>query len=283
MVRPLVLCVVIAACRIHDVDLTGKSCPCPADWFCNTATNSCTRTDVDAANPDTPTLLTYRAAVIADAPIAYWRLDDTGLVARDEMAHFDGTYTGTCTHGVAGALAGDPSPATQFDGASCLITMPDALGFPGTAPYSVEAWFEEAAAVIGFRVVFAKEARVVGPTDGYALVDSGTGVYFERGVNKVVPTTAHVLHAVGQYVHVVGVYDGASYVLYVDAVPGPAVPDTRTMATYSANPLIGANPTSDYFIGMLDEIAVYDHALSAARIALHHDLGVSGPRQAAVQ
>jgi hypothetical protein len=46
------------------------------------------------------------------------------------------------------------------------------------------------------------------------------------------------------------------------------------MATYSANALIGADSAGDFFAGQLDEVAVYDHALSAERVAVHHNLGI---------
>src|SRR3954470_6299940 len=104
--KVLVIGCVLVACRIADVDLTGKQCPCPSGWYCNATTATCSRTaePIDAPPDSTdalPGTVTYREAVIADAPIGYWRLGDTGAIARDEMGHFDGTYTGTgCAFGV---------------------------------------------------------------------------------------------------------------------------------------------------------------------------------------
>lgn len=49
LVRVLVL-VVLAACSIDSLDLTGKACPCPSGYWCETATQTCARDmPVDAA------------------------------------------------------------------------------------------------------------------------------------------------------------------------------------------------------------------------------------------
>jgi hypothetical protein len=42
--------VVIAGCRIADLDVSGKPCPCPNDYACDTATNTCTHTVAGDAN-----------------------------------------------------------------------------------------------------------------------------------------------------------------------------------------------------------------------------------------
>jgi len=59
-------------------------------------------------------------AVLADTPIAYWRLDESaGMIARDSSGHGnDGTYIGGVHPGTAGAIANDPDTAATFDGAT---------------------------------------------------------------------------------------------------------------------------------------------------------------------
>ena len=43
MLRFVVLALVLCACSIDNIDLTGKRCPCPSGWQCAPATNTCTR------------------------------------------------------------------------------------------------------------------------------------------------------------------------------------------------------------------------------------------------
>lgn len=54
------------ACRVDELDLEGKRCPCVAGWTCETATDTCVRDPVDAAMIDMPP----NDGVIIDAPDA---------------------------------------------------------------------------------------------------------------------------------------------------------------------------------------------------------------------
>src|ERR1044071_4115224 len=61
--------------------------------------DGCGRIGFDEQTP-APVLLTCRDAVLADAPVGYWRLGDPGGVgvARDETGRADGSYLGACEH-----------------------------------------------------------------------------------------------------------------------------------------------------------------------------------------
>jgi hypothetical protein len=39
----IVIVIVLGACRVADLDYTGKACPCPTGWQCNLATYTCTQ------------------------------------------------------------------------------------------------------------------------------------------------------------------------------------------------------------------------------------------------
>jgi hypothetical protein len=82
--------------------------------------------------------LDYGALVISDAPVAYYRLSDTGSVAKDEMGHHDGAYQGSLSHG-PGAIAGDADGALVGSGDG-WVDVPGGFPFTGNAPYSIEAW-----------------------------------------------------------------------------------------------------------------------------------------------
>ena len=230
--------------------------------------------------PAPPAQLTYRDAVLADAPIAYWRLGDPAgqEAARDETGRVDGAYLGACELGAPGALAGDADGAVRFDGATCQIDLADRFGFPGTSAYTVEVW--AALATTGsFQHFFMNERRnATDPIDGYALLESPSGVYFERVSNTANRSAGIFEPTAGVFAHIVGVYDGAELVLYVDGARFAGRADTVAVAEFAGAPLIGASSAGIGFAtGVLDEIAVYDHALAPDRIALHHQLGAFGP------
>jgi len=227
---------------------------------------------------DLAELTTYRDAVLADAPVGYWRLGDPKAIARDETGIADGAYTGGCARGAAGALADDPDGAVRFDGATCRITLLDRYGFFETQPFSVEVWVQ-LATIGGFQHFFMNERRdATDPIDGYALLESPSGVYFERVTNFSNRATSIFDIAPGAFVHLVGVHDGTQNTLYVDGAPLAPRQDAAAMASFAGEPLIGASVAGIGFVdGVLDEIAVYDHALSPERIAVHHQIGVLGP------
>jgi hypothetical protein len=54
-----------SACKVDELDLEGKACPCVAGFTCETSTNTCVRDPVDAAMVDVPP----NDGVIIDAPI----------------------------------------------------------------------------------------------------------------------------------------------------------------------------------------------------------------------
>ena len=70
--------------------------------------------------------------------LAYWRLDDTGTSAADFSGDgHTGTYS-NATH-TTGLITGDPDKATQFNGTSTKITVPDSSDFH-SGTITVEAW-----------------------------------------------------------------------------------------------------------------------------------------------
>lgn len=101
---------------------------------------------------------TYRDAVLADAPVGYWRLGETSGPAADESSSaVAGTYQGGVVRGVAGALSGDPDAAARFDGVDDLVSMGDppsgVLDF-GTGDFTAEAWIKTT--VNGERAILGK-------------------------------------------------------------------------------------------------------------------------------
>ena len=82
--------------------------------------------------------------------------------------------------------------------------------------------------------------------------------------------------------HAVAVYDSArlKLELYINGALVHSVMDTRAMPEFASPAYIGAAPDTalDFlYHGAIDEVAIYDHALTADRIALHFAIGHAGP------
>jgi hypothetical protein len=79
----------------------------------------------------------------------------------------------------------------------------------------------------------------------------------------------------------VGTYDGANWKLYRNGVlVATQASAVGALIVSNANWAIGStgNGWADPFAGQVDEVAIYDHALSAAQVAAHFNAGTAQPR-----
>jgi hypothetical protein len=219
--------------------------------------------------------VSYREAVLASAPLGYWRLGDAATPT-DEVTGATATLVGGCTAGVAGALAGDADTAFGFDG-SCRITLPADYDFPGTQPFAIEAWLSTQPDA-AFHLPFAREVRgPQDPIDGYALVVAPVpaGFALERVVAGSNIKVGPVAFTSGTYHHVVAQYSGTELSVFVDGVLGDQLADVRSANEITADSLVGAALPGNFYIGSIDELAVYDRTLTDAEIADHHAIGAA--------
>lgn len=215
----------------------------------------------------------YVAEILADSPIAYYPLEETsGTTARDVIGGRDGTWTGTVSLGVPAVIGG----GARLDGTTRLEMPAGAFRFEGKAPCTVELWLNASVVDASLRFLFS-HGLVSGSAGGYKIYFDQTFFLMSRsdddggadGYAKVpspIPT--------GQPLHLVMTYDGARARLYMNALSdGPensaisisALPDARLVFGDAAKGL------AHKFSGTLDEIAIYDKALSAERIRAHYD------------
>ena len=166
----------------------------------------------------------YAGEVLADRPLAYWRLDDAILpVAKDASGHGnDARYVGGVTLGVPGALAGDANPAVSFDGVNGYIDAGDKFAFPGSLPCSFEVWVKPT--LDGFyHAIFSRNVGTAAGNDfdGYASylrpLDAGATMTLVRqtAMGPIFADTPSAL-ADGAFSHVAVTYDGATVRWYVN-------------------------------------------------------------------
>jgi hypothetical protein len=215
----------------------------------------------------------YRAAVLADGPTAYWRLAErTGRTAGDETGHGnDGTYSPSCALGAAGALLNDGDAAAAFDGVSSTVRVPSAqLDFAGSAAFSVEAWIKVTAFGPSYRHFLNHETQN-GNRQGYAaFLDPDGAIGFERYVSAQGFTMLGPHATTGEWIYVVGTFDGAALTLYVNAALVATMADTRAAVALGDDLYLGAGETVKFFDGAIDEAAVYARALTPAQVAAHY-------------
>jgi hypothetical protein len=247
------------------------------DGGTETGTGSETGTNADAEAG----AASYRAVVLADAPLAYYRLDDQGTTAKDETGAHDGLYKGSVTHGGGGAIAGDTNGAAVFDGSSGYVDVGDVLPFLATAPFTIEAWASPAAGATDPACIasksYASGGLTGGITEGYTFyLDAGTHATNLLRLRNSTQDGAQGSAVVnGTFSHVVATYDGATLEIWVNGVSVGSGPSARALVSHTKPLTIGASRGGIYcfFRGALDEVAFYGAALSDARIVAHFKAG----------
>ena len=216
----------------------------------------------------------YANTVLADSPVLYLRFGESSGTTARAVVGVDGAYgVAGYSLGAPGAIAGDPDTAvTLTDGAGRFI-VPD-FAFDGVAPFSVEIWAKPAQANtdLGFVVdhtFYAEPQRA-----GWSLFVGESGVAYDRWATVDIRTSLRrPALAANQWHHVVGTFDGTRQRLYVD---GARIAEgTSDVALPSrASALTIGNQSCDCggvnaFIGALDELAIYDKALTDTQISAH--------------
>jgi hypothetical protein len=232
----------------------------------------------------------YRAAVLADGPLVYWRMGiKTGLSIPDETGSGNDLILQGSGHvlGEPGAIGGDDDTAIGFDGRKsfAIANDPRALDFPAGAPFTVECWARRESIDGGsyFQHLLGNLEGNQPESSGYMLyvlpVPGGTDN--ARTALEFAPQDASVVTLYGpvirpaEWAYYVFVYDGTVIRLHVDG--------TETGVQQALNPLqartspftVGRAPHSNGFFwpGRIDEVAVYAKALTPAQIATHLGLG----------
>jgi hypothetical protein len=268
---------------VTGVEASADASPTDAsasDTPVETAVDAAVETGVDAGSDtgaDTGSL--YRATVLGDTPLAYWRFgESSGTLALDEvMANPPATYLPTVTLKQLGALVGDPNTAVLLDGdAGCVSAVSTtSLAFPQTSPITIEAWIKPAAAADGsYRHVYTQETTDGNGKEGYGLFVESGGLTFQRHVSDTAVSLNVMPPQPGVFTYVVATYDGSALHLYVNgAEPLPSMPDARPMPVIPSGAQVGCGGGLVPFHGTLDEVAVYGKALGVVQVSAHYQVG----------
>ncbi len=236
-----------------------------------TGTGTCTTTltaNASVTASFNPAPSGYRAAVVGDSPVGFWRLGETsGTVASDAMGGSAGAYRNGVALGAA-SLTSDPADrAASFDGANDSVAVPSTANLSAKTAVTVEAWVRPSALPGS-----GSFASVVTKAESYSLQFNGPQLEFttmKGGVRRRVQAPAGTVVA-GQQYHIVGTYDGTTQRLFVDGVLVASGSYSGALSTNGNPVVIGSWDTaSEFLAGTIDDVAVYRKALSGRQVANH--------------
>lgn len=210
--------------------------------------------------------MTYASTVLADTPESYWRYEETtGTTAADSAGSNPITWVGAPTLGVTGLISNPADLAVSLGGSPQHGTVAIPSSIPNVAPLTIEFWMKVAA--------FANAAIVTnsyGSNSGWrAGTGSGAIVSFITGGIKAYNSTKTLSTNTPYYVAIVFdtsfsanfYYNGTFH----DTVTGSSNPNAVTGGL-----AIGSDSFNEYYTGVLDELAIYNYALSSGQISAHY-------------
>ena len=218
--------------------------------------------------------MSYADEVLKDRPLAYWRLGESGgAVAMDASPNAqNGSYSASGVgFGTPGAMPADKDTAVTLDGVSGQMTLTPVMQLAPGQPFTIEAWVKPAGS--GIRTIFQATQGIdhllmwlEGNHSLWCRISSATGFPFTGTAAESVPN--------GAWSHVAITYDGTTGRFYINGALRTAVSlNAPGSAATSGIWRIGSWAASNYYNGVLDEVAIYPIALSAARMLTHYQVG----------
>lgn len=214
----------------------------------------------------------YAQEVLSDGPIAYFRMGEAEGSAQVQSSQ--GTFVGDASKaslGVHGLLKDDPDTAVAVNETS-HVNFGDHFSFDGRAPFTIELWLKADVLDSSFRMLFTKELLDTNDSqiDVHNVFVKDTRIVFERYVDKVRRSVEGTI-TTGQIMHVAASYDGTSMALFLDGALVDSSDDLRAAAHKPNSFYVGTPrpPNVKGFVGVVDELAIYDKALPLARVKAH--------------
>ena len=218
------------------------------------------------------TLTIATAPPPAGTPVAAYGFNEGAGTA---VADASGRGNAGAISGAAWTPAGRFGSALSFDGVNDLVTVPDSASLDVTSAMTMMAWVNPSTfGGADWRTVLLKEQPNTLAYALYSNADNGRPAGFVRiTTDREVRGTAAL--PLNTWSHLAATYGGGTLRLYVNGVQVATRAQTGNVAT-SAAPLRfgGNNVWGEWFAGRIDEVRVYDRALTAAQIAADMAAGV---------
>ncbi|OHA30762.1 MAG: hypothetical protein A3B11_02110 [Candidatus Taylorbacteria bacterium RIFCSPLOWO2_01_FULL_44_26] len=223
------------------------------------------------------------SASLSNGLVAHYTFDEgTGTTAGDSSGNNNtGTLLPAANPPTWTTDSKVGSGAMQFDGVDDFVNAGDINAIDGASALTVSAWVKlKDPEITGNKFIFGKWNNGVGGPFAcfWSRGNAAYGCYFYAS-SLVFASTGNILTSVGtSWHHVVGVYNGVDNRMYFDGVQtGTPQALTGNLISNTDTVRIGTTDSNDgYFPGSIDDIRIYNRALSATEIQELYSLGSGG-------
>lgn len=242
----------------------------------------------------------YRQVVLADNPLTYARLaEPSGTTVQDASGNArTGTYTSGGTtdwiYSQTGALKNNPNSSVSKEATATASWTQTIFRFDYNQAWTAECWLKYNGTFTG-NTILGNQVSAGGIYRGwmvYIVSNTRIDLYMRNNYNAGTEVSAQVNMAISTigdnaWHHIVATYSGnglvSGFALYVDNVAATPTTVFDTLASNTtvttAAVLMGGHGDGILYLPVdtfLDEMAVYNTALSAARIGVHYNAGKNG-------
>jgi subtilisin-like proprotein convertase family protein len=232
----------------------------------------------DTGSIDTVTLTFTNAVVVATEctppppnMVAWWRGDGN---ADDSIGGHNGTVFGGVAFG-----SGEVAQAFNFAGTSGRVLVPSSPSLNPSSQITIDAWVRSTGT--GFQGLVGKSRPAADAAYDLGIADATHVVWRIPGVSPFGLLQVSAPIADGQWHHLAATYDGATMAVYFDGQLAGSSSNNGAIPSSSVPLVLGAFLQSDgtygfSLDGQLDEVEIFDRALSAQEIADIHAAGSFG-------
>lgn len=232
----------------------------------------------------------YAEAVMDDGASLYWRLGGTAAQGgNDLVGNNDAVVRSGVTSNSTGALSSEPGPSYNFNGTTSGY-LNSTNNLKVGQQYSTELWFRTTTTLGGKLIGFGNSTT--GSSSSYDrhiyMRNDGRLVYGTfPGITSTVTSAAS--YRDGAWHHAVASQGWEGMKLFVDGQLVGSDPDVVSQDYIGFWRVGGDNlsgwpsqPTSSYFSGQIDEVAVYNRVLTPQEVSEHYlqGTGVAAPTAA---
>jgi len=149
----------------------------------------------------------------------------------------------------------------DFDGSAHIDT---GYTFTSLTSFSISAWFKSDDTATAAQAIVSSRINSIGSSQGLDLNISSDFLFARIYNNGATQVTTAFTDTAGWH-HVAMTYNGTTLEMYLDGVSKGTA--TGVYTNSAANWLIGKwNAGANYFNGKIDEVAIFDYALSERQI-----------------
>jgi hypothetical protein len=206
---------------------------------------------------------------------AYGFEEGTGTTLSDASGN---SNNGTLQNGPVWVTGGKFGKALQFDGINDLVSVPDANSLDLTGGMTLEAWVYPTGSMSGWDSILMKEYSTGLIYALYANGDSNVPYIFisNNSTEHGIGGTSSL--PINKWTHVAATFDGSNLRLYINGTQVRVLAFSGNIQTSARGMYIGGSSvwSNEGFAGIIDEVRIYNRALSASEISTDMNTPVTG-------